>query len=144
MLQDNAEKMKHNDAVERRRVEKLVTEDGPGKFRPPLLPRQHNFENRVGVRRFGPTRQVAGVGSGWVRDTRGKEFPHQAGAAGPAVKKKIRLSACAPQSTSRRSKAVARESPTKRCLRVKCGLLVSTMRTLPGSVSPWQPASVRP
>jgi hypothetical protein len=75
VLQDNAEKMKHNDAVERRRVEKLVTEDGPGKFRPPLLPRQHNFENRVGVRRFGPTRQVAGIGSGWVRDTRGKEFP---------------------------------------------------------------------
>ena len=72
--QDNVPKFKHNHELEQKRALKLFMEE-PARFRPPVLPAHHNFEERIGAPRFGAVKEVGGIKSGVVMDKEGEEFP---------------------------------------------------------------------
>ena len=72
--QDNVPKFKHNHELEQKRALRLFMEE-PARFRPPVLPAHHNFEERIGAPRFGAVREVGGIKSGFVMDKEGEEFP---------------------------------------------------------------------
>jgi hypothetical protein len=70
LQQDNARRFDQNDRVSTSKETWLVH---AGKFRPPELPTQHNFGERIGVANYGRLRNVESLGPGRVYDRHGNE-----------------------------------------------------------------------
>ena len=70
LQQDNARRFDQNDRVSASKESWLVH---AGKFRPPEVPTQHNFGDRIGVDNYGPRRTIDRLGPGRVYDKYGGE-----------------------------------------------------------------------
>ena len=70
LQQDNARRFDQNDRVSASKESWLVH---AGKFRPPEVPTQHNFGDRIGVANYGAPRSVESLGAGRVYDRHGGE-----------------------------------------------------------------------
>jgi len=70
LQQENARRFDQNDRVSASKETWLVH---AGKFRPPEVPTEHNFGERIGVESYGRLRNVESLGPGRVYDRHGNE-----------------------------------------------------------------------